>query len=81
MAARFELTTLTFKLIEKLRKIARSWAFKGLRKGIEIGREKGREEGVEEGTESSRYDIAKRLKKKGMPNEIIADTTGLTIEA
>jgi DNA repair protein RadC len=69
-----------FKQIEKLRKITEELGVqKGLKKGIEIGMEKGREEGVEEGAESSRYDIAKRLKEKGVPNEIIADTTGLTM--
>jgi len=73
-----------YKQIEKLKQIAEELGLqKGLKKGIEIGREKGweegKEEGVEEGAASSRYDIAKRLKEKGVSNEIIADTTGLAM--
>ena len=59
----------------------------GLRKGREEGREEGLEEGLEEGVKKGREEgeqsrniqIAKNLLSHGMPNEIIAQATGLSI--
>ena len=49
---------------------------KNRKEGIEEGIEKGREEGIE----LAQVKIATKLKKKGIPLEVIANTTELTIE-
>lgn len=56
----------------------------GIEKGIQIGEERGREEGKEEGREEGRkaekIEVAKNLLKVGISIDIIAETTGLTID-
>ena len=47
----------------------------GLKEGIEKGMKKGREEGLAERT----IEIAEKLKSQGMPDEVIAQATGLPI--
>ena len=46
----------------------------------EEGREEGRIEGREEGRKEAELAIARSLKQRGIPVEVIADTTGLTSE-
>jgi len=53
---------------------------KGEKKGIKKGIEKGIKKGVAIGAEKKEIEIAKNLKNKGFPLEIIAETTGLTLE-
>ena len=55
-------------------------AEKGEKKGIKKGIEKGIKKGVAIGAEKKEIEIAKNLKNKGFPLEIIAETTGLTLE-
>ena len=44
------------------------------------GREEGRAEGLAEGEEKANRENARRMKADGMPAELIAKYTGLTIE-
>ena len=53
---------------------------KGLKEGREEGREEGIKEGKEKGKEERNIEIAKKLKKKGMTLEEIAEITELSIE-
>ena len=48
--------------------------------GHEKGREEGREEGFEEGQEKKTIEMARNLKVKGMPINIIVECSGLTEE-
>jgi predicted transposase/invertase (TIGR01784 family) len=50
----------------------------GREEGKEEGREKGKEEGREEGKEEKALQIARNLKKIGLPPEQIIEVTGLT---
>ena len=63
-------------------KALREGRAEGLEKGREEGLEKGREEGLEEGLEKGRreekIEIARMLKKNGVSNHVIENTTGLT---
>ena len=52
----------------------------GLKRGREEGREEGRMEGREEGREEGRVETAKNFKCNGVPLELIAKCTGLSIE-
>lgn len=52
----------------------------GIEKGIKQGIKKGKEEGLKEGASKREQEIAARLKKKGVPTEVIAETTGLSKE-
>ena len=53
----------------------------GLTEGMEKGIEKGMEKGMEKGAEENKRESACRMKADGMPAELIAKYTGLTIEA
>lgn len=46
----------------------------------EEGHEKGREEGFEEGQEKKTIEMARNLKVKGIPINIIVECSGLTEE-
>lgn len=48
--------------------------------GREEGRIEGREEGREEGRKEAELAIARSLKQRGIPVEVITDTTGITSE-
>ena len=52
----------------------------GLKEGLEQGLKRGREEGLEEGREEGRVETAKNFKCNGVPLELIAKCTGLSIE-
>ena len=52
----------------------------GMEKGMEEGIEKGRAEGRAEGREERSAEIARSLKKMGLPTADIAAATGLTVE-
>lgn len=52
----------------------------GLAKGLEEGLVKGHEAGLEKGLAESRKQIARSLKKAGLPDQEIAKHTGLSIE-
>ena len=51
-----------------------------IEKGLKEGREKGLKEGKEKGKEERNIEIVKKLKKKGMTLEEIAEITELSIE-
>ena len=53
----------------------------GIEKGMEKGMKKGMAEGMEKGEEKANRENARRMKADGMPAELIAKYTGLTIEA
>ena len=54
------------------------------RKGLELGREQGlkqgREEGRAEGEAQKQREIAKNFKNSGVPLDLIAKNTGLSVE-
>lgn len=52
---------------------------RGFAKGIEQGLEQGIEQGKEQGIKQSSKNIAKKLIAKGMPLDLIADVTGLSL--
>ena len=52
----------------------------GLAKGRAEGREEGREEGLEEGRADAKQQIAINLLQLGTPCEIVAKSTGLSLE-
>ena len=52
----------------------------GMEKGMEKGIEKGMEKGIEKGKKEKSLEIAKSLKIAGINNEIIVQSTGLTID-
>ena len=54
---------------------------KGMAEGIEKGMEKGMAEGLEKGMDAANRENARRMKTKGYAPEIIAEITGLSIEA
>ena len=49
-------------------------------KGRAEGRKEGREEGRAEGREEEKRDSARKMKSDGMPAELIAKYTGLTVD-
>ena len=51
----------------------------GREKGLAEGREKGLAEGRAEGIENTKRDTARRMKADGMPTELIAKYTGLSV--
>jgi len=51
----------------------------GLAKGREEGLAEGREEGLAEGREETNRDNARKMKERGIPDDVIADITGLPI--
>jgi len=52
----------------------------GREEGIRQGRAEGREEGVKEGEKNAQLTIARNLKNSGIPIDVIAQNTGLTVE-
>ena len=50
-------------------------------KGLAEGLEKGMQKGLQKGKEEEKKEIARNLKQTGIAPEIIAQATGLTIEA
>jgi predicted transposase/invertase (TIGR01784 family) len=52
----------------------------GMAKGRKDGREEGLAEGRAEGLAEGKQEAATKIKKLGVPVEIIADATGLTLE-
>ena len=50
------------------------------RKGLELGIEQGRSEGRSEGEAKKQHEIARNLKLDGIPMDVIAKNTGLTLE-
>jgi DNA repair protein RadC len=51
-----------------------------LQLGMKRGMKKGREEGLKEGIKKKAIEMAKKLKKKGIDIDIIAETSGLSRE-
>lgn len=51
---------------------------KGIAKGIEQGIEQGIEIGVNKGKKANSYDIARKMKQKGLSVDMIAECTGLS---
>ena len=52
----------------------------GREKGLEEGRVEGREEGLVKGEERGILKVARNMKEKNMPMDIIIQMTGLTAE-
>ncbi|MGL9717795.1 MAG: Rpn family recombination-promoting nuclease/putative transposase, partial [Wolbachia sp.] len=56
----------------------------GKKEGIQIGHEKGREEGIQIGHEKGRkereVEVAKNLLKAGVSIDLIAESTGLSLD-
>ncbi|MBR5350856.1 MAG: hypothetical protein IK124_06450, partial [Prevotella sp.] len=52
----------------------------GFREGMEKGMEKGIEKGIEKGMEKGKAEIARNFKNDGIPLDVIARNTGLSIE-
>ena len=50
----------------------------GIAKGIDQGIEQGIEIGVNKGKKESSYDIARKMKQKGLSVDMIAECTGLS---
>ena len=50
------------------------------RKGLELGLEQGRAEGRSEGAAQKQREIAKNFKDSGVPLDLIAKNTGLSVE-
>ena len=53
---------------------------KGIEEGIAEGRERGLLEGREQGLTKGKHSVALAMKNDGMPNDLIAKYTGLTIQ-
>lgn len=51
---------------------------KGIAKGIDQGIEQGIEIGVNKGKKENSYDIARKMKQKGLSVDMIAECTGLS---
>ena len=53
----------------------------GIAEGMEKGIAKGREEGIAEGREEGIAEVARKMKRKGIPDSVIAEVTGLNLDA
>ena len=53
---------------------------KGMKEGLEKGMEKGMEKGLKEGEKKKSLEVAKKLLAYNTPLDIIANSTGLSIE-
>ena len=53
---------------------------KGIKKGIEQGIEIGKAEGMAQGIEQGKLEMALAMKRKGIPLEVIAECSGLSLE-
>ena len=51
---------------------------KGLEEGIAKGIEQGIEQGIEIGVNENSYDIARKMKQKGLSVDMVAECTGLS---
>ena len=67
-----------FNTLESGEKKARA---EGLEKGMAEGLEKGMAEGLEKGAEQKNLENARKMKEKGISFDVIADITGLSVEA
>ena len=75
-----------FNTLESGEKKARAEGLeKGMAEGMAIGMEKGMEKGIEKGmekgAEQKNLDNARKMKEKGISLDMIADITGLSVEA
>jgi len=61
-----------------MQSLAQRWVEQGFEQGIEEGIEKGIEKGIEQGIEKGKMQTAKKLLKKGIDIEIIAESTGFS---
>ena len=62
-------------------RILREAAIKqGLKQGIEQGIEQGLKQGIEQGQEQGKMEMARKMKEKGMPFDLIKEITALPIE-
>ena len=52
----------------------------GIAEGMEKGIAKGREEGIAEGREEGIAEVARKMKRKGIPDNMIAEVTGLSAD-
>ena len=52
----------------------------GRKRGLLEGRQSGLEEGIERGLTKGKHSVALAMKNDGMPNDLIAKYTGLTIQ-
>jgi len=52
----------------------------GMEKGMVLGMEKGIEKGMEKGIEKEKRSIAIRLKKSGLPIDVIAENVGISVK-
>ena len=52
----------------------------GLKEGLKKGRKEGLKEGIEKGRKEKSIEIAKKLLQSGVSGEVIAGSTGLTLE-
>ena len=52
----------------------------GLEKGMAKGLEEGRKEGMAKGMDEARKDNARRMKADGLPTDLIAKYTGLSVD-
>ncbi len=59
------------KFIERVRRYDKGIFQEGVEEGIEIGREKGRDE--------EKYEIARKLKSRGMDSHAVSEITGLSV--
>nr|VFK19700.1 MAG: conserved hypothetical protein (putative transposase or invertase) [Candidatus Kentron sp. LPFa] len=51
----------------------------GIEEGMQMGREEGIEEGIKQGTHERSLEIARVLKREGLPPERIAELTGISL--
>ena len=52
----------------------------GIAEGMEKGMAKGREEGMAKGREEGIAEVARKMKRKGIPDDMIAEVTGLSAD-
>ena len=60
--------------------LAQRWVEQGEERGVEKGVEQGVKTGIKEGKKIEKVEIAKRLIKRGIDLNIIAESTGLPRE-
>ncbi len=74
----------SLKYYRDLKNVVDTSREEGVLEGIEIGLEKGMEVGMEKGMEKGKeqkgFEIARRMKAKGIPEAEISDFTGLSLE-
>lgn len=71
-----------FNTLESGEKKARAEGLeKGMAEGLEKGMAEGLEKGMEKGAEQKNLENARKMKEKGISFDVIADITGLSVEA